>query len=237
MEHPGGSVSRLLVCARNLSAGGMAFFHGGFLHPGTVCKIALRKRDGAVFAVAGMVVNCRHVEGAVHEVGLKFDQRIEPELFLESRGISSDNVPTSLAVPNLHGSMLLVDADPRTSLVGHHLRATGIEVSTVGSPVEALTALKKGQFDLAACDLNLKGHDGVEMIRKMRAGGFAGPIVVVTAETDEGRLAAAREAGAVHTLRRPHDPNALFALLAKLHRELWTSKTGGGAPPTLRKAG
>src|SRR6266850_7964700 len=76
VEHPGGGISRYLVWSRNLSAGGISFLHGGFLHQGSRCKIQLTELSGQSRVVGGTVVSCRLASGRNHEVGVKFDQRI-----------------------------------------------------------------------------------------------------------------------------------------------------------------
>ena len=76
VAHPGGGSGRFLVCSRNLSAGGMGFIHGGYLHPGSDCRIALTRPDGSRLAVEGVVAHCRHVEGPHHEIGIRFQEQI-----------------------------------------------------------------------------------------------------------------------------------------------------------------
>src|SRR5262245_50111278 len=53
VEHPAGGVSRFLVCARNLSAGGVGFIHSGYLHKGSSCQVELRALDGQMRSIAG----------------------------------------------------------------------------------------------------------------------------------------------------------------------------------------
>ena len=84
VQHPGGGAGRFLVCSRNLSAGGIGFIHGGYLHPGSECSILLRDRDGSPMALAGKVVYCRHLNGRYHEIGIKFSERIDPVRILGS---------------------------------------------------------------------------------------------------------------------------------------------------------
>ena len=43
--HPGGTMSRVVARARNVSAGGIAVLHSGYLHPGSEVSIILRRRD------------------------------------------------------------------------------------------------------------------------------------------------------------------------------------------------
>lgn len=81
VQQPGGVITRLLVSPRNLSSGGIAFLHGGFLYVGSRCTIQLSALAIKPMVVSGEIVNCRHVDGILHEVCVKFDKPIEPGLF------------------------------------------------------------------------------------------------------------------------------------------------------------
>ena len=83
IHHPGGSVTRVLVCMRNLSAGGAAFIYGGFLHPGSLVVLSLRSSDQSNQNLVGSVVGCRHVEGPYHEIRMTFEDRIDPRRYIE----------------------------------------------------------------------------------------------------------------------------------------------------------
>ncbi len=83
VEHPGGGGTWLLVAARNLSAGGMAFIHGGFLHVGSRCRLLLHRLDGERELIGGVIVNCRHVEGALHEFSVRFERKIKLSEFVD----------------------------------------------------------------------------------------------------------------------------------------------------------
>ena len=65
------------VVPRDVSEGGVSFLHGVFVYSGTVCVTLLRTRDKETMLVPGKVVRCTHVTGRVHEVGVKFDTRID----------------------------------------------------------------------------------------------------------------------------------------------------------------
>ncbi|MEM1027420.1 MAG: PilZ domain-containing protein [Planctomycetota bacterium] len=81
--HTGGQKTSHLVRSRNLSVGGMGFIHLSFLYPGTVCHVALQTRHGESVALAGKVSWCRHVSGQSHEIGLRFDQLIQIDEFID----------------------------------------------------------------------------------------------------------------------------------------------------------
>jgi hypothetical protein len=90
IEHPGGSSAQFLVCTRNISVGGLAFLHGGFVHPGSRCKIALPQLNGQHCALLARVVSCRAIDGFVHEIGIKFQHQIDPFEFVRPAQPESD---------------------------------------------------------------------------------------------------------------------------------------------------
>lgn len=77
----GGGTSEFLVSTRNLSRGGVSVLHGGFVHPGTECRVVLRTLDGERHALEGKVVQCRFIEGRIHEIGVKFSSLIDLGMF------------------------------------------------------------------------------------------------------------------------------------------------------------
>lgn len=79
---PGGSVGAYLVMTRNLSAGGLAVIHGGYLHPGTKCRMLLATISGQNVVLGGRVRRCRHIRGNLHEIGVEFNTQIAPEQFV-----------------------------------------------------------------------------------------------------------------------------------------------------------
>ena len=102
VEQPGGVITRLSVSPRNLSSGGIAFLHGGFLYVGSKCSLQLSAPATDRIVVSGEIVNCRHVDGILHEVSVKFNMPIEPGLFTQlnkakSDGTSDQNPPQQKA--------------------------------------------------------------------------------------------------------------------------------------------
>ncbi len=216
VRHPGGGLGRYLVCARNLSAGGISFIHGGYIHTGSDCRVVLLRRDGTPLAVAGVVVHCRHIESSHHEIGIQFHKEVDPTTILPASTLAGANEDDqSLEMPALDGRLLVVDQSPADRrLMTHHLSATGITMMMVESSGAALEALKRRSFDIVLCELSL-ADDAVRMIKQMREVEFRGPIVVVTAENDAARLIKAREAGANEIVGKPYDPGYLASLLAE----------------------
>lgn len=98
VEQPRGGTTFLSVSPRNISAGGVAFLHGGFLHTGSRCTLRLGPQPKGIVEIAGEIVNCRHIEGLLHEVSVKFDRPIDPSLFVRIDE-SQDAAPSEQAPP------------------------------------------------------------------------------------------------------------------------------------------
>jgi CheY-like chemotaxis protein len=221
VEHPAGGVSRLLLVSRNLSAGGIAFLHSGFLYPNSRCQVTLPKLDGRAHVVNGSIVTCRHVQGLIHEVCIKFDRRIETNQFVPSPETAGTDAPESVEMPELHGRVLVVDdSEMDRSLLLHHLKIAGVHLTSVSTSGAALDTVKRDIVEIVLCDINLESMDGVEFITKLREAGFTGPVVVVTAESNEERLSAAKTAGAGHVLAKPYVPDELLNLMVELHQQI-----------------
>ena len=98
VEQPRGGTTFLSVSPRNISAGGVAFLHGGFLHTGSRCTLRLGPQPKGIVEIAGEIVNCRHIEWLLHEVSVKFDRPIDPSLFVRIDE-SQDAAPSEQAPP------------------------------------------------------------------------------------------------------------------------------------------
>src|SRR5439155_26638850 len=67
-------------------------------------------------------------------------------------------------------SVLVVDDEPviRDTL-GEFLQQEGFAVTACGTGEEAVALAGKQKFDLALCDVNLPGLDGIQVLEKLRS--------------------------------------------------------------------
>ncbi|NOX60006.1 MAG: hypothetical protein GXP29_14265 [Planctomycetes bacterium] len=84
LRQPGGSTSRLLVRPQYMSKKGMGFLNGGFVYPGSTCRMQLDTLDGEKLRVNGTVRHCQCVRGKVHCVGVQFDSEVDPAYFIKA---------------------------------------------------------------------------------------------------------------------------------------------------------
>ena len=82
VNHPGGNHARFLVRTRDISARGIGFFHGGYLHPGSRCYMLLGARDKGLVKIPGTIMRCEHLRGRIHQIGIRFDEVIDVNDFL-----------------------------------------------------------------------------------------------------------------------------------------------------------
>jgi CheY-like chemotaxis protein len=231
--HPGGSSATRPVFTRDLSAGGIACLHNGFVHTGTKVQVRLPRRLGGIDHVGGVVVHCWHVQGTWHQVDVRFNNRIFPKLYVDPEHWAALDSRSGVDPASLKGNILIVDdqsLDRR--LLEHHLHATGMKADAVGGVAETLTYLSAGNRpDVVLCDLVLAGgQTALDAIKAMRQHGYKGPIALVTAETTPARLKPSLDAGAATVLHKPFEPAALFATL---HLCLTGCTEGGGGEEPL----
>jgi len=78
--------------------------------------------------------------------------------------------------------LMIVEDD--TSLATGLMRALaneGYEVTAAASGEEAFERVRSEPFDLLVLDIGLPGIDGFEVLRRLRAGGYALPVLILTA--------------------------------------------------------
>ncbi len=108
--------------------------------------------------------------------------------------------------------ILIVDDEPpirrflRTALAAQDYR-----VEEAGSGEEAMALLQRNPVDLIVLDLGLPGMDGLEVIRRLRGGGSATPIVILSSRDDEAGKVAALDLGADDYVSKPFGMEELSA--------------------------
>jgi two-component system chemotaxis response regulator CheY len=98
------------------------------------------------------------------------------------------------------------------------LQERGFECAEAGDGQAGLDQLHDGAaFDLALVDWNMPVMDGLEMLKQLRAEGFAEmKVMMVTTEAENEFIIRALDAGADEYLMKPFDHEALSEKLAML---------------------
>lgn len=204
-----GSRTSYLAPTRNLSARGMAFLHGMFVHDGTKCTIQLISQYGSWSEITGTVIGCRYVESGVHEVCVNFDDKIEPSDFC--RAAVSYRV------------LIAEDDDSIARLATHHLESLNATVERVENGEEAVEQARRGSFDVILMDIEMPIMDGLEATRALRASGYAGMIYAMTALTRPEDAQSCLDAGCDKYIGKPSGPDVFASILDSLTQEPLTS--------------
>ena len=110
--------------------------------------------------------------------------------------------------------IFIVDDDDsvRTSLL-RLLRAAGLTAGAFGTAEEFLGNVSNADCDCVMIDVHLPGMSGLELQRKLRAGGSSLPVIMMTAFDDAGARRDALGAGAIAFLQKPFNDSALLNVL------------------------
>lgn len=102
-------------------------------------------------------------------------------------------------------NVLLVEDEERISaFLSKGLRARGHSVAWAPNGTEALEHLTEGPpYDVVVLDLGLPDIDGLEVLRRIRTGGNAVPVIIVTARSGEEHRTRSRELGVDDYLVKP----------------------------------
>src|SRR6478609_12240113 len=115
--------------------------------------------------------------------------------------------------------VLLVEDD---EMIGHSLRealsAGGWSVDWVKDGLLAQSALADGDYACVLLDLGLPKVDGVEVLRKARAGGDRTPVLVLTARDGLDDRVAGLDLGADDYLLKPYEMRELLARMRAVIR-------------------
>lgn len=87
MTYSDGTRTLLQAPARDLSENGIGIYHNAYVHTGVGCGVTLRTVDGESVKLTGRVTRCIHLRGAVHEVGVRLEQRLDPSMFVSMAAV------------------------------------------------------------------------------------------------------------------------------------------------------
>lgn len=108
--------------------------------------------------------------------------------------------------------ILIVEDEARiASFLEKGLEANGFATATAASGEQALRMLRTSDFELLILDLGLPDLDGLEVLRRLRAGEFRGPVIVLTARDGVSDTVTALEGGADDYVSKPFRFEELLA--------------------------
>lgn len=127
------------------------------------------------------------------------------------------------------GRILIAEDEPRiASFIDKGLQANGFTTAVSESGQEALELATSGAFDLLVLDLGLPGHDGLSVLRELRARGQRMPVVMLTARSTVADAVVGLEDGANDYVGKPF---RFDELLARIRARLREESTADPAVP------
>ena len=114
--------------------------------------------------------------------------------------------------------VLAVDDDPSVrDLITTYLGDYDMRVTAVPGEQEMAKVLAREAVDLVLLDLRLKGEDGMDIARRLRADSKL-PIIILTGRQDDADRVMGLELGADDYLTKPFSPRVLLARIRALLR-------------------
>ncbi|AZC52472.1 MULTISPECIES: winged helix-turn-helix domain-containing protein [Pseudomonas] len=129
--------------------------------------------------------------------------------------------------------ILIVEDDQRLAeLTCEYLQSNGLRVAIEGNGALAAARIIAEQPDLVILDLMLPGEDGLSICRKVRDR-YDGPILMLTARTDDMDQVLGLDTGADDYVCKPVRPRLLLARIQALLRR--SEPVEGAAPEKSRR--
>ena len=122
----------------------------------------------------------------------------------------------------LQDKRILFAEDQKTLqlLTGKQLKDAGADVVVCDNGKQALEACRAGEFDIVLTDLMMPEMSGDELIRHVRADGFTGPVVALTAAIIGKETDTLLEAGADAVLNKPLEIQEMKRTIAVLENKV-----------------
>ncbi len=117
-------------------------------------------------------------------------------------------------------NILLVDDDPVVrTLLQKRLLAAGYHVTIASNGNQAITELKKKQFDIIITDLIMPGGiDGIALLQWAKKEHNSTEVILITGHSSIGKAVEAMQKGATDYLEKPINIDELFLRLDKIYQ-------------------
>ncbi len=124
--------------------------------------------------------------------------------------------------------ILIVEDDERLAeLTREYLESNGLTVSVENHGTPAVDRIRNEQPDLVVLDLMLPGEDGLSICRRVRPF-YSGPIIMLTARTDDLDQVLGLEMGADDYIGKPVKPRVLLARIRAMLRRVADNAQNSG---------
>lgn len=215
-SHPGGTNSTLILCARDISAGGLSLLHSSYVHKGTVCSVTLDRPGRSKATLAGKVVRCAQLVGLIHEVGIAFNTRVSLRDFLCPDPLDEFYSIERVDPAELTGRVLHIDnTNLGRRLLKAFLNESRLVIEQVGSVAQGVEAAK-GPFDVVVTEYPLPDGNAVDLIDALRLKQIQIPVIVLFGETSTDARERLRRSEPAGILNKPFSQDRLQRSLAEV---------------------
>lgn len=111
--------------------------------------------------------------------------------------------------------LLVDDEQDFLSTLSERMTARGMDITTAGSPQEALSQVADGDFDVIVLDLMMPGMDGIETMKAIKRKNPEVQVILLSGHATFEKGIEAMKLGAVDFLEKPADIDALTAKIKK----------------------
>src|SRR5471030_1970853 len=123
------------------------------------------------------------------------------------------------SAPYRPGRLIVLDDElDIRNMLQRYLTMQGFDVRTVKNGTQLDNQLERQPYDLLILDVMLQGEDGLAICQRLRAGGQAMPILMLTARGDSVDKVLGLETGADDYLAKPFEPSELVARIRAMLR-------------------
>jgi len=160
-------------------------------------------------------------QGSCFTLSLPVGRPTRPiEMLTDSRDFESfhraDFAVSQIEVPTLSGRVLLAeDGVDNQRLLAAYLRQAGVEVDIVGNGLMAVERALAHRYALVLMDIQMPVLDGVTATERLRASGYAGAIVALTANVMHADVARYMACGCNDVLAKPVDRVRFYGVLQR----------------------
>ncbi len=200
-----GPMAPYSVPTRWLSDEAVGCLYGSFVHRGNPCRVVLMTPYGTWHEQQGAVGACIHVGGHVHELEIHFTQPIDLSYFCLAAGSCR---------------VLLVEDDKLVArMISAWFKQYNAEVDHVDRGGDVLLRCEQTRYDVILLDMELPDQPGWEVARRLRAAGYGGRILAISAGDTPQVQRRAFDAGCDQFLAKPFDRGAVAELVRSLREE------------------
>ncbi len=126
--------------------------------------------------------------------------------------------------------VVVVDDDATVrQLVDEYLAQNDFRVTGVEGGTQLMSVLSAQVVDLVLLDLRLRGEDGMQLLRTLRADSHI-PVIILTGRAEEADRVMGLELGADDYLTKPFSPRELLARIRTVLRRTHAGQEVHGAP-------